>query len=235
MPQIAGTHISQVTPTQLPSAASKENLCGGEQWLFWGPHHPRGVPVPSAGVGPVGAVSTRALCAAAPASTFGAALEPHGAVPGAGGTWLPGPGPHTSRSVRSPGPQSGRLSNHRPRQSCARAGEGFLARRGVQGDGSRHPDGNSTQPQPCTHCISQQRVLHEQGPKMPPKCPILLLPQPTAAPSPAPPRLLGGCKGQALPDMPHNERPQGDHVPAVGSTGVSAPNPFGWPHMCWIT
>lgn len=95
-----------------------------------------------------------------------------------------------------------------------------MARRGVQGDGCRHPDGNSTRPQPCTHCSSQQRVLHEQGPKMP----HFASSPPYSCPKPCSPRLLRGCKGQALPDMPHNEPPQGDHVPAMGSTGVNAPN-----------
>lgn len=38
---------------------------------FLGSPSPPGVSVPGAGVGPVGAVSTRALCAVAPASVFG--------------------------------------------------------------------------------------------------------------------------------------------------------------------
>lgn len=37
---------------------------------------------------------------------------------------------------------------------------------GVQGDGSITPVGTATQPQPCIHCTAQQRVLHEQSPKM---------------------------------------------------------------------
>lgn len=60
-----------------------------------------------------------------------------------------------------------------------------------------------------------------------PNHPILPLPQLTAAPSPAPPRLSGVCKDQALLHIPDSE-PWGGHVPAAGSARVSAPTSL-WP------
>lgn len=59
--------------------------------------------------------------------------------------------------------------------------------------------------------------------KCPQNAPFCLFPN-LQLPQALLPQDLRGCKGQALPDMPHNEPPQGDHVPAMGSTGVNAPN-----------
>lgn len=172
------------------------------------------------------------LCAAALASVFGAVLEPNEAVPGGlGGTLPPRYGAAHKLLCLQPGAGSlAAFQTTRLRWSFSRAGEDFLASRGVQGDGSHHPDGSSTQPQPCTHCNSQQRVLHEQGPKMPQNTPFCLFPNLQLPQALLPPRLLEGCKDQALPDIPHSNFPWGGHVPATGSAGVNAPKfPFSSP------
>lgn len=115
----------------------------------------------------------------------------------------------------------------RPRQSFSGAGEGFLASRGVQGDGSRHPDGNSTQPQPCTPCVSQQRVLHEQVSQNTPFC---FFPNPQLPQALLPLGFWGAAKTEPCPTSPTMTPPRRVHVPATGSAGVNAPKfPFAGP------
>lgn len=107
-------------------------------------------------------------------------LEPTEAVPGGlGNAAFQAPPPHTC-SFKPPGQD--------------RASPVMEVSCGVQGDGSITPMGTATQPQPCIHCISRQRVLHEQSPKMSQTTLFCLFPN-LSCPEPCSPQAFGGLQG----------------------------------------
>lgn len=152
----------------------------------------------------------------------------------AGGTLLPRYGAAHKLLCLQPG--AGSLAAFQttwPRRSFSGAGEGFLPSHGVQGDGSHHPDGNSTQPQPC---ISQQRVLHEQGPKLPQTAPFCLFPKLQLPRALLPPGFWESARTKPSSTSPTASPSPGWPCPCHRQClGEHTQIPFCQTHMSWIT